>query len=158
AILAPQPGRGARFITFHDAKRPGRDRLEIVAPARHRCATNLKEPTMKATKTLISCFFIAASSLSSTAFAELGAHDEWLAQQKLKGLPVTATPSVPQTSSLPILVEMSLTEGDYNRAAIARRLVSQGAIGNGNGNGNGNGHANGNGNGNGQAPARFICD
>src|SRR5881394_3343991 len=115
-------------------------------------AYNHQETTMKTTKLLLTCTLFAAATLSSTAFAD--ASDEWIAQQKARGLSLDATPTVPRVSSLPLLVEMSLTDGDTNRAAITRRLAGMYAIGDGDADRNSSGSRNING----HAATGLSCD
>jgi hypothetical protein len=106
---------------------------------------------MKSTQILIRSAFIAATALSAPAFAG-DASDTWVAYSEARNLPVQPSPSKPYVSPMSLLVEMSISEGDANRAEIARRILESYAR-------RGIVHADGSGEGNGRNEAKTVaCD
>lgn len=77
---------------------------------------------MKSTQTLVRLAFIAATAVSAPAFAG-DASDTWVAYSEARNLPVDPSPSKPYVSPMSLLVEMSIGEGETNRAEIARRIL-----------------------------------
>jgi hypothetical protein len=102
---------------------------------------------MKAKYALLASLAAATCFNSYTVSADQSSKD-WVAYREANGLPTTAV-SNPVTSSDELIMEMSLDEGNADRAALVREIHAK--------NGNGNGHSNGNG---GQAeqgcPADFL--
>lgn len=99
---------------------------------------------MNSKRFVLAAFAATACFTSLTTFA--GEQDTWLEYAKANGLPLTAT-SNPAASSDWLIMEMSLGQGNADRALYVRELVAKSGNGHGNGNGNGNGHSGNAGNG-----------
>lgn len=89
---------------------------------------------MNAKVVFLACFAAAACITTQNAFAE-NAMKAWLEYREAHGLPVTAPPSDRAIPNDWILMELSLSDGNADRAALVRAIEGSRAKGNGNGNG-----------------------